>query len=111
MLFISCLFFPHLMHSCFILLWKSLYVSIFGVVSIVSVSICFISIVVVFFWFGVFLFVLCLVKFLYYYYCFVVYTMNDKKQLECKCGHKWGYKGQYLYASCPSCLNKVKVPQ
>jgi hypothetical protein len=26
-----------------------------------------------------------------------------------KCGHSWQYKGKLGYASCPSCLSKVKV--
>lgn len=32
--------------------------------------------------------------------------------LECKkCGYVWRYKGRKRYATCPSCLGKVKVEQ
>lgn len=27
------------------------------------------------------------------------------------CNHTWNYKGKLQTATCPSCLNKVKVPQ
>lgn len=31
--------------------------------------------------------------------------------LKCQnCGHEWNYKGKAKYATCPSCLSKVKVP-
>ena len=26
-----------------------------------------------------------------------------------KCGHEWDYKGSHKFATCPSCLGKVKV--
>ena len=34
------------------------------------------------------------------------YTMETKCD---KCGHTWTYKGQYKYATCPSCLSKVEI--
>lgn len=27
------------------------------------------------------------------------------------CNHTWNYKGKLQTATCPSCLNKVKVPR
>lgn len=33
-------------------------------------------------------------------------------KLKCQnCKHKWEYKGKNLFATCPSCLYKVKVKQ
>lgn len=26
-----------------------------------------------------------------------------------KCGHKWNYKGQAKYATCPNCMRKTLV--
>lgn len=34
--------------------------------------------------------------------------MVEKMKCE-KCGYEWNYKGNLVYATCPSCLNKTKV--
>jgi len=31
--------------------------------------------------------------------------------LKCKCSYEWDYKGKLKTATCPSCLNKVKVKE
>jgi len=39
--------------------------------------------------------------------------MTDGIELKCKrCEHVWRYKGKSkYYATCPQCLNKVRVPE
>ncbi len=37
-------------------------------------------------------------------------TSTTIMKLKCKkCKHKWNYKGKAVFATCPSCLSKVKV--
>jgi len=49
----------------------------------------------------------------YLFYHHILQTMTEGIELKCKkCEHTWIYKGKNTYyATCPNCLNKVRLPE